>query len=475
MPVSKWRELLPFPVDVNDVHSALNESRVARVVRPKSAEGVQRALAEARSKGQRVSVAGGRHAMGGQQFGQDALLLDCRRLQGLTSLDRERGLATLGAGTLWPQVYRELADAQSAADDRWTFRQKQTGGDRLSLGGSVAANIHSRGLTMKPFVDDIETLTVVCCDGSVKRIRRQDGPGLWRLVVGGYGLFGVVTEVELRLTRRHKVRRRVEVRDVDGLVGSVQERIQAGFEYGDFQFAIDPSSDDFLRQGVFACYEPVGGSGPIPTGQAEVPRRAWHHLVYLAHTDKAEAFRLYADFYRRTDGQIYWSDLHQMTPYLDDYHRKLDRRTGAKCRGSEMITELYVPRGRLDAFLANCRSELRRLNANVIYGTIRFIEAEDETLLAWARQPWACVIFNLHVDHDERGRSLATEQFRTLIDLAQQEGGSFYLTYHRWATREQLLCSYPELPQFLAAKAEHDPEGLLDSDWYRWLRRTFGG
>lgn len=32
-------------------------------------------------------------------------------------------------------------------------------------------------------------------------------------------------------------------------------------------------------------------------------------------------------------------------------------------------------------------------------GTIRLIERDDETFLAWARQPYACVIFNLHVVH----------------------------------------------------------------------------
>jgi FAD/FMN-containing dehydrogenase len=249
MAFSRWRELLPFPVRVNDVHSALNASRVARVLRPRSTEDVQQALIRAKAKGMKMSVAGGRHAMGGQQFGQDALLLDCRRLAGLKSLDRQRGLATMGAGTLWPQVYRALAAAQAGADDRWTFRQKQTGGDRLSLGGSVAANIHSRGLTMKPFVEDLESLTVVTCDGTVRKIQREDGTGLWPLVVGGYGLFGIVSEVELRLARRHKVRRRVDVREVDGLVDSIQERIRAGYEFGDFQFAIEPSSDAFLRQG----------------------------------------------------------------------------------------------------------------------------------------------------------------------------------------------------------------------------------
>ena len=44
------------------------------------------------------------------------------------------------------------------------------------------------------------------------------------------------------------------------------------------------------------------------------------------------------------------------------------------------------------------RDVLRR-GANIVYGTVRLIERDDESFLAWAREPYACVIFNLHVEH----------------------------------------------------------------------------
>ena len=73
--------------------------------------------------------------------------------------------------------------------------------------------------------------------------------------------------------------------------------------------------------------------------------------------------------------------------------------TGARVKGSEMITEIYVDRTRLAAFMEDARDVLRAHRANVIYGTVRLIEKDDETFLAWARDRYACIIFNLHVDH----------------------------------------------------------------------------
>ncbi|RYG31374.1 FAD-binding oxidoreductase [bacterium] len=462
------RERFSHPT-VNDVHSALNPTRVARIVRPGSTEEVAAWV----GKGERLSVAGGRHSMGGQAFASDALMLDMRSLEGVVSLDQERGIARVKAGTQWPELAHGLASLQDNDPFRWTFRQKQTGGDRLTLGGALASNIHSRGLAMRPIVDDVESLERVSPSGEIERISRTQNSEHWPLAIGSYGMFGVITEVDLRLSRRHKIRRRVVERESEGLDEAFVERIAQGFEYGDFQFAIDSTSEDFLRKGIFACYEPVPDETLEAKHHVRIPKFAWHHLVRLAHDEKAEAYRLYSDFYRKSDGQIYWSDDHQMTLYLDGYHRHYDHKQGARVPGSEMITELYVPRARLESFLTGCRRELRRLKASVIYGTVRIIEPDEETFLPWATQPWACIIFNLHVDHDAAGIERAQAQFRALIDLAQDEGGTFYLTYHRWATREQLLRSYPQLPEFLARKREADPDGVLTSDWYRHLTAFF--
>jgi hypothetical protein len=109
----------------------------------------------------------------------------------------------------------------------------------------------------------------------------------------------------------------------------------------------------------------------------------------------------------------------------------------------------------------------------VIYGTVRLIERDDETVLAWAREPWACIVFNLHVDHTPEGLARAADAFRRLIDRALAHGGSFYLTYHRWATREQVEAAYPQFVEFLREKRRSDPEERFQSDWYRHYREMF--
>ncbi len=458
---------------VNDVHSQLNPTLVDRIVSADSLETIRTTLRNARRDGKAISIAGGRHAMGGQQFGVDAVLLDMRALNRVLGLDTEKGIVEVEAGIEWPGLVDWLLGAQVGRSRQWGIAQKQTGADRLSLGGALAANVHGRGLAMKPIISDVESFDLIDASGETRRCSRSENSELFRLAVGGYGVFGIVTSIRLRLVPRQKVERIVEVLTINDLMSAFQRRSADGFLYGDFQFAINEKSEDFLRKGIFSCYRPVDPATPVPANQRELSEQDWGKLLYLAHANREEAFQMYARHYLATSGQIYWSDTHQMSTYLDDYHRALDRRLGTADRATEMITEIYVPRGALAGFLNAARDDFRQRGVELIYGTVRLIEPDNESFLAWARQPYACVIFNLHVVHTVEGLARAATAFRHLIDLGIERGGSYYLTYHRYATREQVLACYPQFPEFLRLKRRYDPGERFQSDWYRHYKTMF--
>ncbi|WP_332667622.1 FAD-binding oxidoreductase [Aeromicrobium sp.] len=469
------------PLVVNDTHSLLNETKVARVVEIGSVDDIIAAIAAAEADGLPIAIGGGRHAMGGQQFCEAGVLLDMRACSRVLALDTSRGLVTVEAGIMWPELVAHLLAAQpqtgptDPAVPRWGIRQKQTGADRLTLGGSISANAHGRGLAYAPIVQDVEELTVVDAQGVVRTCSRTQDADLFGLVIGGYGLFGVIYSVTLRLEPRRQVERVVEVRDIGTVGEAFGARIADGFTYGDFQFSIDEAADDFLERGVFSCYRPISEERAIPADQKALTREEWGRLLYLAHTDRAEVTEQYIAHYLATTGQLYWSDTHQMADYVDGYHAMLDEFLPTTVSATEVISEIYVPRDRLMDFMSAAATYLRRAGSIVVYGTVRLIERDDVTFLAWAREPYACVIFNLHTEHTPDAIDRTAEDFRHLIDLGIERGGSFFLTYHRWARRDQIEACYPQMPEFLARKLAFDPHERFQSDWYRHLRDLFTG
>ena len=452
---------------LNDIHSQLNETTMRRVVAPRTVADAQRAIASAREAGGSVSIAGGRHAMGGQQFLGGGALLDMRGINRILELDAERGLLRVETGIMWDDLVRGLRDMQQGNERRWSIIQKQTGADRLSIGGALAANGHGRGLTYKPIVQDVEAFELVDANGALITCSRAENAELFSLAIGGYGLFGVIYSVTLRLMPAHRVRRLVEITSIERLESLFNQRIADGFTYGDFQYKTDESSPGFLRDGVMSCYIPVPDDEAAPANASQylLSERDWRGLLYLSHADKARAFHEYAGFYMRTNGQTYDSDTFQLSMYIDDYHRELDRSLNYAAKCTETITELYVPLPSLADFMDAAARELNERKANVIYGTIRLIEKDDETFLNWARQPYACIVFNLHVEHTDAGIARAAGALRALIDIAAERGGSYFLTYNRFATPDQLARCYPQFGDFLAQQKRFDPNGVFSSDW----------
>jgi FAD/FMN-containing dehydrogenase len=459
---------------VNDVHSRLNATRVASILRPAATDDLVSAVREAASSGRSLCIAGGRHAMGGQQFAENALLVDTRSLKRVIALDEDTGIVTVEAGIQWPELVQELQRRQIGRRREWGIVQKQTGADRLSLAGALACNAHGRGLAMKPIIDQIESFDLLDAAGEVRICSRAENQDLFRLAIGGYGLFGIVTQIRLRLRPKVKVRRVVMLAETDGIIQRFEERIRDGYLYGDYQFATDSSRDSFLGRGVFSCYQPVPDSTPLTANPVRFNPEDWARLTFYSHEYKRRAFEVYSERYLATSGQIYWSDSQLSAAYVDGYHADLDTATRAWVPATEMITEIYVRRQELAAFMEEAARELRDRDANLIYGTVRMIERDDESYLAWAKERYACVIFNLHVEHTLEAIDDAAAAFRALIDLGIAHGGSYYLTYHRWARPDQVEQCYPQFRKFLELKRQFDPDERFQSTWYRHYRDMFG-
>ena len=454
--------------EINDAQSRLNATHVKSILSPRSEEEVRQVILNAAEAGDSISMAGGRHSMGGQQFGTGTVHLDLRGMDRIVGFDRRNGLLEVEGGIMWPELIAYLHANQDGSETIWAVRQKQTGIDQVSIAGSLSSNIHGRGLRFPPFVSDIESFRIIDADGRLRVCSRIENRELFALAIGGYGLFGVVTRVTIRLVPRSKLKRIVEVIAVRNLMPRIDAAIEDGFIFGDCQYSIDLHGGEEFHPGVFSCYQPVPDDTPVPAEIRQMAASDWADLYRLARTNKQKAFASYKQFYLGTSGQVYWSDAHQLSNVFEGYDAVV-----STDQGTEMITEVYVDRDSLLPFLSEVRQDFICHGVDMTYGTIRFIEPDEESFLPWATRRSVCIVCNLHVVHTPKGIKKAQADFRRIIDRVIEHGGRFYLTYHAWATKEQVETCYPRFSEFLYAKQLHDPECRFQSDWYRHYATLF--
>jgi FAD/FMN-containing dehydrogenase len=454
---------------VNDTHTQLNPTYVDQIVYPNTVDMVQHIIHKTSRNGNKICVAGARHAMGAQQFVTDGILIDTTTLSHVLTFNPENGTIEVEAGMRWPQVIGYLLEAQKGEKMQWGIAQKQTA-DWLSMGGSLGSNIHGRGLKMKPFIQDIESFQLIDSNGEVHKCSRKENRELFGLAIGGYGLLGIVYSLELRLVPRKKVERISKNLGVEDLMPAYEKVIADGFLYGEFLYSADPKSKDFLRKGIFVCYRPVETNKSVPDYPEQTSPEKWINLRYLAHAKKEEFFRKVSDHYLSTSGNLFWSDTHQMGVYIYNYHKQLDQMLDS-AQATDIPAEVYVPKERLIDFINEMREHFRKHNVDLIFGNIGMIEEDDESVLSYAKKPYATISFHIHTVHTPEGLKHSSEAHRGVIAMAIERGGSYYLTNHRFATPNQLKACYPESPKFLGLKKKYDPEELFQSDWYRHYKK----
>lgn len=453
---------------VNDIHTELNPTIVDRTVYPNSIYAIQETIRSAGKKGKGICIAAARHAMGAQQFASRGILIDTTALSRVLNFNQEEGAIEVEAGIQWPLVIGYLLNEQKGQSKQWGIAQKQSA-DWLSIGGSLASNIHGQGIGMKPFIQDVESFVLIDANGKEVKCSRRENTELFRLALGGYGLFGVIYSVNLRLVPRKKVERVAEIMGVEDLMGTYEKRIREGFLYGAFLYNPNPESDDFLRKGILVCYRPVESDAQVPDYHEQPSNEKWLNLRYLAHADKEQYFEKIKGQYLGSSGQVYWSDTHQTGFYLKGYHHQLDKKLGGAA-GSDIPTEVFIPRGLLEDFLDLAREDFRKNRVDLIFGEIGVIQEDDESFLSYARRSCARVSFHIHTPHNPDGVERSRRATRRLIDMAIKLEGSYYLTNHKFTTPEQLRACYPQFSEFIRLKKKYDPEDIFQSDWYRYYR-----
>ena len=225
---STYRPLTSGEQVVNDKHSQLNPTTIKASVIPHTAAELSKVVRLAAQNNDRICIAGGRHAMGGQQFLKNGLLIDTQCLNQVINFDREKGQITVQAGMTWPTLISWLQKEQVGTAQPWTIAQKQTGCDTLSIGGALGANVHGRGLALPPLVHDVESFTLITHDGAQLKCSRSQNQDLFKLVIGGYGLFGIIESATLKLIPRTVLRRDVELIGAREAVARLEEQAKNG-------------------------------------------------------------------------------------------------------------------------------------------------------------------------------------------------------------------------------------------------------
>jgi FAD/FMN-containing dehydrogenase len=473
------RSPLPDPSAGQSDFSRLVRAKAAEVVVPdrdptRAIEQLRTLVHQTAAQHGRITIAGSRHSMGGHTLLDGSLCIDmrCDVFRHIDAVTVREGVPTVhaGAGATWHELLTAL-DREG-----WSVAVMQSNDD-FTIGGSISVNCHGWQPNSPPIANTVEAFRILLADGSVRECRRQrsEDRELFGAVCGGYGLFGIILDVDLRVVPNALYRAQEfpatstdYAQRFESLVE--QSSIPSGLAYGRISIAPGPW---FLRDARiirFVAANPTAASGDVrktlDNPARQLAPKSWE--INLARA----AFRasVGSDFGKlgRWTIERFHGQTHRVVSRNGILRTPSEWFANRDPHFTEILHEYFVPPARLSEFLDRIRPILRKPEGiDLLNLTLRQVKQDKETVLAYARQDeiGLVMLFRYPATSGSDARMGAiTEE---LIQAALTCGGSYYLPYRPHATVDQFRRAYPRCDEFYELKQKYDPNELFENLFYR--------
>jgi decaprenylphospho-beta-D-ribofuranose 2-oxidase len=443
-------------------------ARVERVDDIREIEQLRAVLREARERGLKVSISGSRHSQGGHTYTAGGVVLNMRRFNRIRAIDSATQTVTVESGATWDEVQRAIAPQRLAV-------KVMQSSNIFTVGGTLSANAHGRDIDVMQVVDVVDRFRLLLADGSVVEVSRNNNAELFSLVIGGYGLYGVILDVTLRVTRDELYEQHSVSMDYTEFPAYFAQHIKGNPDVALLlaRPSIDPVPDRFLRELVVATWRrtAAGQSGAFELTEEEHVLRDRFFFGLSRRFDWAKSLRwkLQKRVELGSGSARIVSRNNSMRPPLAPLEL-LDYRSS---RDTDIIQEYYVPVENFVPFMDRFREILLAGKMNVLSSTVRYVAPNATPTLAYAprRETFAIIqMSNVGLSATEQARAEAVTQ--QLVDASIERGGTYYLTYQLYPTPEQLHRAYPNARHAFERKRFYDPDEIFTNQFYQKYGHT---
>ena len=455
-----WRdtdqiEKLP-PGYVDDV-SRMNKTQVSEIWEvPADSQAAEQQLREllrkAEAAGLRVSIAGARHSMGGHTIYPGGIAINMLPFNRM-ELDEGKNILHVQAGSQWSEIIPYL-------DKRGRSIEVMQSDNSFSVGGSLSVNCHGWQYGRPPIAATVESFRLMKADGTIVRCSRGENKQLFSLALGGYGLFGIMLDVDLRVVPNERLRLEQYVVPIDGALESFERKIleKSGVSMVYARLSIVP--DKLFQEVIISMFYP-DHSGDIP-GLAEPGSLKLRRAVFRGSAEseygKKLRWQAEAKIQPLLAGKVF-SRNQLLNESVEWYQNR-------SADSTDILHEYFIPRAGASGFLSELRNIIPKYEGDLLNVTVRDVNTDNDTFLRYADQPMIAFVMFFNQSRTAAADSRMKIMTQEMIEAAIKNGGRYYLPYRLHATVDQLYRAYPQARAFFDLKRQYDPREVFQNQFY---------
>jgi len=447
---------------VHDV-GRLFPAQVKEIVRGQEEEALIEAVLMAKEKDLSISIAGSKHSQGGHAFYKDSVWLDMSEYDKILDIDETNKTITVQSGATWKQI-QELINPYGLS-----IKVMQSS-NIFTVGGSLSSNVHGRDPKYGTIIETVDSFRLLTADGTIKEVSRIENAELFPLVIGGYGLFGVILDVTLQLTDDvFYVSETVKI-NYDDYAQYFQETILPNEAVGLHYARLSVGSSSFLDEMFMTNYKTVSEEDELyPTNAKELTnleeekyiRRNKMLFGFSRKFDWGKDMSWYVQqkfFAEKGEGQV--------TSRNNTMRTHVDFLAYESSKNTDILQEYFIPMANFADFVEDLREIVLREDLNLLNATVRFTKAHDEGILNYAGVDTFAVVVLFNHPLTDKGIAHMEQATRDIVDSALALNGTYYLTYQLFPSQQQIRAAYPKLDEFFKEKRAFDPDERFMNNFY---------
>lgn len=445
--------------------SHLNKTAVYGIVRVSNEDDIRNALQFARDHHLKISCAGQQHSMGGHTFTHGGLVLDFRNFNRIV-LDKDHKTVNVQSGVRWWQL-QQLLDKQGLS-----VKSMQSI-NIFSVGGTLSVNAH--GIDPQPgqVAPTVRSMRIMLSNGDIVKASPTENTELFRHVLGGYGLFGVILDADLAVVDNEMYARKAVYMNYTDFPRFYEQNVESNPAVGLVFGRLSVSPRSYLRETVAHIYQKSPFAGPLPSLIPPQHDTLDRFVINFSKTGGfGRWFRWMLEKYAepRLHSCVSRNQaMNQKEPCLVTRNEEMyDDMAYLKNRlpDTDILQEYFVPYDRMPQFVDGLREVVQRNGANLLNVTIRTVHKDNISALPYATQDMFGFVLYFNVKFNDHDNQILEKTTSDLINVAHNAGGTYYLPYQLFYSRTQLQQAYPAIDDFFAAKMKYDPIALFSNKFY---------
>ncbi|WP_172293235.1 FAD-binding oxidoreductase [Pseudoruegeria sp. HB172150] len=434
-------------------HSILTEDPGDALVKAIRAE-----IADARAEERPVNVGAARHSMGGQAIPHDghALTFDSAWIEP----DIGNSTMLVHAGARWHQVI-------SALDPLGFGPRVMQSNNDFGVAATFCVNAHGWPVKIGPMGASVRSFDMVLPDGGLVSCSRTENPGLFGMTMGGYGLTGAITRMEVDIAPNQRLAptfEKLDSRDFGQRFTEALDDTSVTMAYG----RLNVDRAHFFDQALLITYRATEDQSALPPASGSGTLSKLSRQIYRAQLGNERMKRI--RWWTETDlGPKLGGGPSTRNSLINEPVVTLDDRDPNR---TDILHEYFVPPDRFADFIDVCRQVIPASYQEFLNVTLRYVDTDPDSWLAYAPQPRIAAVMSFSQEMTARAEADMKRMTQALIEGILGVGGTYYLPYRPHARQEQFVHAYPRAAEFAKAKRELDPQGIFRNNFWDTYMET---